>query len=544
MLIDTPQGPIEFPDDTPKDVIEKQIAAMLDTYEGQDENAGNFGQQVLQGATFNLADEGMAAVAAGSIKTQELFSDFMDMLTGTKDTSLFGKEKNRKSFGELYDQGRNEFRSDMNKYERENPGKAFAGQLAGGLATGIASGAKVLGSQMVKQGSKTVKALAVPTFAGAEGAAYGFGEGETLKERVTNMPKAAAISAVGGTLLNQIAKPIARKLLKKQANFEKEIHTASKELEDLKIEAQVYYKTADESGIKVINKSYTKFKTPLLADLKARAVTGKHYPRISKAIAEIKRLKNPTYKELEGIKVMLKNGRMDNDNATREIANELSTKVDKFIADLTPDMVSKGNVKNLGEHLLKAKDLWHRKAQAELLDEIQEKALLSESVIDANDYDKAIRSGIRTILNSPKKSRGLDDEVITSLNDIVKGGPIKKFTRFFSGMSPGAHTARGLTPAAAGGLTGFATGGPTGAAIGTMAPAVVGSIFKKFAGVASNRELAALKDSIVNKNQKKTEEIIAELMEKYGPSIAGGSAGIAGVSTESVESTLSDMISP
>lgn len=543
MIIDTPQGPIEFPDDTPQKVIEQQIAAMQDTYEGQDEGAGNVMQQALQGATFNLADEGMATAAAGTVKVVDTFNRIFDSLTGKKDTSMFGKYEER-GFGELYEEGRDELRSDMRKYQRENPKTAMAAQLAGGLATGIASGSKILGSQMVKQGSNMVKALSVPTLAAAEGAAYGFGEGEGFKESVLNMPASAATSAIVGTTLNKLMRFGGKRLLKNQAKHLQQVDQPDQTIKHLRDQAKMFYQTADESGVKLKAAAYEKWQRGVLSDFKAENIKGNIYPRISGAIREIKALKNPTYNELEGIKILLKRGRIDNDNATREIANELSTRVDDLIANLKPDHITKGNLENLGPHLKKARDLWHRKAQAEVLEEIQEKALLSEQVIDAGDYDKAVRGGIRQLIGNQKRVRGMDEDVVTDLHEIIVGGKVKKLQRMMAGIAPGSHTHRGLMPTVASAGAGFTAGGVPGATIGATLPSLVGGAFKKFAGVASNKELTAIKNAILNRNQKKLKDIVEALTEKYGDRIGGAAAGISGVTASTLNDMMSDNLSP
>lgn len=138
---------------------------------------------VGQGLSFGFADEAGSALAATAVKAGDLFTgnegeDWSDVYS-----SMMGSEADkRKTFAE------------------HNPAENLALQVAGGLLTGGAGGAKVLGTQAVKKavaGSALKKAAAASAVGATEGGIAGFGSTDgDLGKRTEGAALGATVGAV------------------------------------------------------------------------------------------------------------------------------------------------------------------------------------------------------------------------------------------------------------------------------------------------------------------------------------------------------------
>jgi hypothetical protein len=125
--------------------------------------------QGVQGATFGFADEGAALmVSAITDKT--------------------------------YEQARDEIRNFNNQFAEQNPVASTVAQVGGGLAAGVAGGAKAVGAKIANTGLKKVAAGVSSGILQGGVAGAGFSDGETVDEVVDDTVKGAKIGAGFGLL--------------------------------------------------------------------------------------------------------------------------------------------------------------------------------------------------------------------------------------------------------------------------------------------------------------------------------------------------------
>jgi hypothetical protein len=500
----------------------KPMVQQRETYDYQDKDAGNIGHSLLRGATFDMSDEIMGGIAA-------TYAKMHDMVTGNQS-------------GISYNAAVNAVRGDQEAFAERNPGVDMAAQIAGGVMTGGVGGAKILGSQALKQAPKFAKAAAVPLVAGAEGAAFGFGSGEGMEDSLENAGQQGLISAVTGPLLNKLGQSAGNKLFKKEATKIQQQITPTKTLESLTKDSKDFYKAAENSGVIVKGSTYKPFRDKLLDFLEAEAIDGQTYPKIGKAVRRLAKLENPSYKDIEAVKKLLKQARISSVPDDRRVGRIIGDEVDNLIDNLTPADLIAGKVDDLSSNLKNAKKLWSQKSQVETIDEIEQRAKRSSAFRDQDDLDKAVRSKVVPTLDNPRKKIGLDENVVSSLEEIVSGTPGKKLARSLAGITPGSHTQRGLIPTVGAAGVGVAlTGSPAGLILGIV-PGISGSVARKIANKMTKKELETLKNAIVNKGQLESDEIIQALMEQYAPLIAGASASVAGSTSGEANTTLQDMM--
>lgn len=149
-------------------------------------------EQILQGATFGFSDEMQAGLQTG-----------YDQLTGL----LSG---NRQPIGETYRRNLASLQAAEKTFREENPKTALALNVAGGLATGLTAGSRVMGSPLTQQVIPSQTARLATTGAGAGGlAGAGFSE-PGLANRVQGAATGATAGAVLGPTIPLAAKVAGR----------------------------------------------------------------------------------------------------------------------------------------------------------------------------------------------------------------------------------------------------------------------------------------------------------------------------------------------
>lgn len=141
----------------------------------------DYARSALSGASLGFADEVGAGLLAG-----------YEHLTG------------RDNFSDAYNMFRNRERGELSRFRENHPGKAFATEMAGGLLTGLAGGAKAgvtaVGRNILSKGVGARMAAASGIGAGT-GAVVGAGEAKELAD----VPGAMVAPAVAGAVLGPLA---------------------------------------------------------------------------------------------------------------------------------------------------------------------------------------------------------------------------------------------------------------------------------------------------------------------------------------------------
>ena len=166
---------VEFPDSMSDD----EIATVLRNQERPTE--GNFLNPIAQGATLGFSDEiiGLAGAAAGA---------FDPTLEDT-------------TFGERYRDVRDIVRSQDEAVQVRSPIGSFFGELAGGVATSLIPGGRLL--SRVRGGSRAAKLGSISGLGALEGGLYGLGtsEGQTAGDVAQDTLHGAALGAATAPIL-------------------------------------------------------------------------------------------------------------------------------------------------------------------------------------------------------------------------------------------------------------------------------------------------------------------------------------------------------
>lgn len=503
---------------------------------------------ILEGAAFGLSDEIQGGVAA-------IYSKFIDIIGGGMGDSEIDANVKAPTFKQNYETVRDRIRADQDAFAEANPKVDLAAQLAGGILTGGYGGAKALGTTLAKKSPK----IALPVVGAAEGAAFGFGEGEGLDDSLETAGYAAATSAIATPVLAKAFDVVGKAAQKGIATIRQ--RGTNKTIADLKAESEAFYDAAEASGIKIRPTTWTNFKKKLFAKFEAKGIDVVGNPKtksesgLNKSIRRMMGKDEPTYHDIAAMRELLDDAKANKTEAVSKWAYQISDDIDSFIANLKPNQLSSGSARDLTENLTQAKSYWSRMEQAKTLSRAREKAELSRTATKDNDLDEAISTTNRAIVNpeNPRKSRGMESSTIQSLKDMIIGTNKKNIYRTGAEMAPGSATRRGPAPAVGSALmalAGATTMGTAGLALGLipLLPPLLGRVFKGFANNITRKEYDKIENAILNKNQPDIEEIIEQLYSKYKPAAGGIAAAISGkISADNADltkSTLADMISP
>ena len=160
--------------------------------------------------------------------------------------------------------------------------------------------------------------------------------------------------------------------------------------------------------------------------------------------------------------------------------------------------------------LKKGDELFNRHAQGTTLNKMTEKAKRVKGGIG----DDALSSQARTFLNSEKKTIGMDSKILTKLDDMIEGDPMKKIMRVGAQMKPSSASARGAVPTMISSIGGLSVGGPLGLAI-AIAPSTLGAAFQGIVNQMTKSEFKRIQHAAINKGQRAIEDIMEEMTAKY-----------------------------
>lgn len=411
------------------------------------EERGRADQVFTQGVTFGFGDElgGVGSVLGG-------------LLAGSD-----------KSITDLYTQGRDKVRGDIEAFSERNPKTALALELGGGLTTGGVGASRVFGSKLAKEvvtkAPKLTKALSVPTAGATGGGVYGFGTGDGLEDSIDKAKTGAAVGAVAAPVASKLINGTVNAFAKRKIN--KTIDNTIPSTEQIKNTANSLYKEADNLGINIKENSYGGLIKQITDKASKEGFHPKIHPKVAAALDEFsdKDIKQLTLKELEQKRRILKSAAKSNEADERRVASELIGEIDGYIDNLSDLHVSSGNAEKASSVIKQARANWQKTRKSEMIEEAIEKAKNQ-----ASGFENGLRIQFRQILNNKKKTRGFTGEELDALRKIVRGEKTENVLRVLGKMAPNEGAATNWL----GMLTGMGGGHVIGGPVGMAAAPLVG----------------------------------------------------------------------
>lgn len=425
--IELPDATIaEFPEGTAREVIQ---SALQKRFGAQPQPSGqgtlnNVAQQAGDGVLFGFGDEISARLNAMT---------GYDAATGT-----YG---NRTTYADQLAA----VRAQERQFEADHPVLAPVAEVGGALVT-----AAVPAGLAMRGGSLASRVGAAGLAGAAQGAAYGFGEGERgVKDRARN---AAWAGGFGGLL--GIATPVlgagARKLVEK-AGEGRALRAAAKgapSIDELRARANAIYAEADKVS-NLPRPALAEALAGTLEDANRLGLDDMLHPsasRVAVKMSEAGAKEGPVgFRELD---ILRRQAQVPAGNVTNRseqaIGSRMIEGIDGYMDDASPSLASA-----LGE----ARDMWSRMRKAETI----------QRMIDTGDaYTSGKASGIRnqarSLVKSPKASRGYTAAEKAALTRLANPGFVEHTL---------AHIGGGLGNTAAM-LGGYNAGGVAGGIAGNV----------------------------------------------------------------------------
>jgi len=204
--IDLPDGSVaEFPDGTPPEVmkgaLQKRFAAKVNPQTNQPGDVPAFVPPGVEGydpQTGEVRKNSMAGSAASGAADMTTFGFGDEAAAGLG--TLIDKLPGGK--GASYGQNLAEIRGNQGQAQRDNPNSYLAGQVAGGIAQGVAAGPGVMANAPSLMGKVAGGAMT----GGGMGGLYGLGSGEGIEGRLYEGGKDALIGVAAGGAFPVVAK--------------------------------------------------------------------------------------------------------------------------------------------------------------------------------------------------------------------------------------------------------------------------------------------------------------------------------------------------
>ena len=219
-------------------------------------------------------------------------------------------------------------------------------------------------------------------------------------------------------------------------------------------------------------------------------------PFVFRAVKELEAVegKVPTVADIETVRQVLNKAPLDQ----RAAANVARNKINEYLSEIAPTDTVLGE--NVGSALTTIRGNYAALKRSELLSTAAEQGhrAAQSSGMGAN-LDNALRQQIKKIRNSPKLSRGFNEEELNEMDKIIKGGKLTNLARMFSRFGP-EHP-----------LTGWGMAGIEGIKHGALLPLLTlggGHIAQKMAEGSTQRKIREL-DEMVRKR--------SPLFQKGGP---------------------------
>lgn len=267
--------------------------------------------------------------------------------------------------------------------------------------------------------------------------------------------------------------------------------------QELKAAGTAAYDAADQAGIRFSQPSFQNAVEGIASKLQKSGLDRDITP---KSMAALSRLQSeasvfgpagPTLSQVDTLRKVANGVAGDMTNKTeRSLGNKIINGLDDFVSSAKPSDVVAGDPVAGAAAIREARSLWAAQSKAEIIAKAVQKAERNAgSTGSGGNIDNALRQGIKSILNSDKKSRGFTEAEKTIMEEITRGSKAKNVARLAGKLSPSGN---GLALLLHGGAA-AATGGLS------LGAAVAGAGAKKIADASTRANVDRLARTILNR---------------------------------------------
>ena len=379
-------------------------------------------QALLQGYTFNTADELASALAAAK--------------TGISNLAGHGPGFSAK---DAYDARMRQEREQMGQFQAEHPGQSMLANVGGAMLNPLAAagGGYVAGAKGIPQ---VMGRTALIT--GAQGAAAGAGAGNDLESRI----KGAVGGGLTGAAMGGTVAGIGQKLAQGLAN--RAVRAAQPTVSSLKEAADTLYSQAENAGVIIKNSSIGSFAKNLTAQMANEGITPNLHPNAFAALQKLRGIKeNLTLKGAEIERRILQNRVGDAAGVAARggqkddlrIARMIVDKYDDFIENLHPDSTIAGTSSAPAISLLKdARKVYAQKAKGETIEALIQKAKNNSSALKTN-LEQNIKLEFKKLANNARGISRFSQAEQDAIRNVANGSVTRNVVSALGKLAPNAN---------------------------------------------------------------------------------------------------------
>lgn len=230
-------------------------------------------------------------------------------------------------------------------------------------------------------------------------------------------------------------------------------------IEELSKSAKDAYKRASDAGITVSPESFGGLKTKITETLRGEGIDPTLHPSTTAALKRITEADGAlTLDNLETLRKISKDAQNSTAPADRRLASILVDEIDDYVNGLAAKDVTSGDPAKAAA-LAEARNFYSRKAKAEEIRGLIDRAEISAPNFSASGMENALRTEFRALAKNEKRMRRFTAEEQESIRRVATGGNAENALRMLGKFAPTGVVSAGLSS----GL-GFIAGGPVGAA--------------------------------------------------------------------------------
>lgn len=306
---------------------------------------------------------------------------------------------------------------------------------SGMLGAGKLANAGLTAGRLVPAGMKGAAGLAARTGAMAvDGAALG---ALSATGHDTDVGEGALYGAIGGAAGNLAGEGLAKVAGKAAGLFNKKPQIMTRE--QLEAASQAAYKAADDAGVILKPQAVQRLARELQDDLAEFGYMPQLQPKVGTFLGSLDEMAqgNITLKGMDQLRKVAGLIAKSNDPAEQAVATQIIKKIDKHLDKLNVGDILTGDKTQGVRALQSARKLWASAKKSEMIENALERAKNNASSGGTGgNIDNAIRQQFRSILNNPKKSRGLTADERIVMQAIVRGTKGQNLARLVGRLSP------------------------------------------------------------------------------------------------------------
>lgn len=262
------------------------------------------------------------------------------------------------------------------------------------------------------------------------GAAYGFGTGETMDERLSGAGLGALGGGVVGAVAPAVAKGVGNALTRgAQRRATNAAIAGAPAAADLKQTASQMFRSVDNAGVTIDTNKFARFVQDQVRWAKSKRInpnldpkaTGA-YETLIQALDDVQKNGGAlTLSDMHTLRQIAQKAAVSSEGRDAMFAGHIVDEIDNFItqpgvAVLPTNRI--GNAANAPNELLKAISTWGRAKRVSIVEEAIYKAQ------NAGNYENGLRVQFRQILNNQTKRKLFTQAEIQAMEDVVRGNTV------------------------------------------------------------------------------------------------------------------------